>query len=72
MFFRLIPDLECVDVPKEVCVRVRNNPRKIKKPIIKRWCYTPNEETGSDSTDTTPDNGVETNTETIVPDAGTE
>lgn len=72
MIPKLIPDLECVDVPKEVCVRVRNNPRKIKKPIIKRWCYTPTEETGSDSTDTTPDNGVETNTETIVPDAGTE
>ena len=77
---RLIPELECVDVPKEVCVRVRNNPKKIKKPIVKRWCYTPTEtetETGSadDSTETASNNNgaeTETNTETIVPDAGTE
>merc|ERR1719361_2708650 len=28
MIPKLIPELECVDVPKEVCVRVRNNPKK--------------------------------------------
>jgi len=80
MIPKLIPELECVDVPKEVCVRVRNNPKKIKKPIVKRWCYTPTEtetETGSadDATETASNNNgaeTETNTETIVPDAGTE
>jgi hypothetical protein len=41
----------CVDVPKEVCVRVRKNPRKIKRPIIKKWCYVPTEESGLDSDD---------------------
>ena len=33
-------------MPKEVCVRVRTNPRTIKKPVIKKWCYTPTEESG--------------------------
>ncbi len=35
-----------MDVPKEVCVRVRNNPRTIKKPIVKKWCYVPTDESG--------------------------
>ncbi len=38
-----------MDVPKEVCVRVRTNPRKIKRPVIKKWCYVPSEESGLDS-----------------------
>merc|ERR1719328_675170 len=45
---RLVPKLvevqECVDVPKEICNRSKQNPRKVKKPIIKNWCYTPSEE----------------------------
>ena len=50
--------MECVDVPKEVCVRVRKNPRVIKKPSIKKWCYTPTstEDTGS---------GLEVTTESV-------
>lgn len=40
------PTENCVDVPKEVCVRVRNNPRQIKRPVIKKWCYVPTEESG--------------------------
>ncbi len=43
------PTDNCVDVPKEVCVRVRTNPRKIKRPVIKKWCYVPSEESGLDS-----------------------
>ena len=58
----MIPDLECVDVPKEVCVRVRKNPRVIKKPGIKKWCYTPTSTEGS---------GFEVTTE-FVPLEGTE
>ena len=46
----LIPDLqeveECVDVPKEICTRSRTNPKKVKKPVIKNWCYEPSEEAG--------------------------
>ena len=47
---KLVPKLEpieeCVDVPKEVCTRSRTNPRKVKKPVVKKWCYVPSEESG--------------------------
>jgi len=47
---KLVPHLEpheeCVDIPKEVCVRTRQNPRKVKRPIVKKWCYTPTPESG--------------------------
>jgi len=43
---KLEPTEECVDVPKEVCTRSRTNPRKVKKPVVKKWCYTPTEESG--------------------------
>jgi len=43
---KLTPTEECVDVPKEVCTRSRTNPRKVKKPVIKKWCYIPSEESG--------------------------
>ena len=42
----LKPAEECVDIPKEVCVRQRTNPRRVQKPVIKKWCYTPSEESG--------------------------
>merc|ERR1712222_270277 len=32
------------DVPKEVCTRSRTNPRPVKKPVVKKWCYVPSEE----------------------------
>merc|ERR1711990_108726 len=32
------------DVPKEECTRSRTNPRKVKKPVVKKWCYVPTEE----------------------------
>ncbi len=34
----LVPHEKCVDVPKEVCTTARVNPRKVMKPVIKRWC----------------------------------
>jgi len=43
---QLEPKLECVDIPKEVCTRSRSNPRKVRKPVIKKWCYIPSEESG--------------------------
>jgi len=43
---KLSPTEECVDVPKEVCTRSRTNPRKVRKPVIKKWCYVPSEESG--------------------------
>jgi len=43
---KLTPKEECVDVPKEVCTRSRTNPRKIKKPVVKKWCYVPSKESG--------------------------
>ena len=45
---RLVPQLEprqeCVDVPKEICARSRVNPKRVKKPSIQKWCYTPGED----------------------------
>merc|ERR1711892_861996 len=43
---KLEPTEECVDVPKEVCTGSRTNPRKVKKPVVKKWCYVPSEESG--------------------------
>merc|ERR1712240_143631 len=43
---KLSPTEECVDVPKEVCTRSKSNPRKVKKPVVKKWCYVPSEESG--------------------------
>ena len=43
---KLSPTEECVDVPKEVCTRSRTNPRKVKKPVVKKWCYIPSLESG--------------------------
>merc|ERR1711934_989945 len=43
---KLSPTEECVDVPKEVCTRSRTNPRKVRKPVVKKWCYIPSEESG--------------------------
>merc|ERR1711962_153988 len=49
---KLVPQLEphesCTDVPKEVCTRSQTNPRKVQKPVITKWCYTPSEESGLD------------------------
>ena len=42
----LKPTEECVDIPKEVCSRARTNPRKVQKPVVKKWCYVPTEESG--------------------------
>jgi len=43
---KLVSVQECVDVPKEVCTWGRGNPRKVAKPVIKKWCYTPSAESG--------------------------
>merc|ERR1712214_270422 len=47
---KLVPHLkpteECVDIPKEVCSRSRQNPRKVQKPVVKKWCYVPTAESG--------------------------
>jgi len=43
---KLTPVEECVDVPKEVCQKKKGNPRTVLKPVTKKWCYTPSEESG--------------------------
>jgi len=35
---RLTPKTRCVPVPREVCVRMRINPRRVRKPVVKTWC----------------------------------
>ena len=46
----LVPQLEpveeCVDVPKEVCSRSKIMARKVKIPVVQKWCYIPTKETG--------------------------
>lgn len=42
----LKPVEECVDIPKEVCSRSRTNPRKVQKPVVKKWCYVPSAQSG--------------------------
>jgi len=58
---KLVPQLKehenCFDVPKEVCTRARTNPRKVKKPIVKKWCYTPSENDGISTFDSLPQPG---------------
>ena len=43
LVFRLVPKPNCVKVPKEICVNSKTNPRVVKKPVIKDWCYRPSE-----------------------------
>jgi len=42
---KLVPSLEpqeeCAQVPRDFCTTSRQNPKKIKKPFIKKWCYDP-------------------------------
>lgn len=65
---KLVPQLKprenCVDVPKEVCTRSQTNPRKVKKPVIKKWCYTPSPESGLEPLDNY--NGADSNREPAV------
>ena len=43
---KLVPVEECVDVPKEICAWSKTNPHKVKRPVIKKWCYVPSQESG--------------------------
>jgi len=43
---KLTPVEECVDVPKEICQKTKGNPRKVLKPVTKKWCYVPSQESG--------------------------
>ncbi|XP_040581199.1 uncharacterized protein [Lepeophtheirus salmonis] len=38
---RLVPHKNCVNIPKDICVHKKDNPRKISRPVIKTWCYNP-------------------------------
>ena len=41
---KLEPKEECTDIPKEICTRSKTNPRKVKKPVVIKWCYFPAEQ----------------------------
>ena len=51
---KLVPRLEeveqCTDVPQEVCTKNRGAPRKVKQPVVKKWCYHVKQETSSTGT----------------------
>merc|ERR1712055_658261 len=34
------------EVPTEACSRSRTNPRKVQKPVVKKWCYVPTAQSG--------------------------
>jgi len=40
---RLTKQPNCIKVPKEICVNAKTNPRKVKRPVIKEWCYKPSD-----------------------------
>jgi len=40
---RLIQQPNCIKVPKEICVNEKSNPKKVKKPVVKEWCYKPSD-----------------------------
>jgi len=40
---RLVQQPNCVKVPKEVCINAKTNPKKVKKPVVKEWCYKPSD-----------------------------
>lgn len=40
---RLVQQPNCIKVPKEICVNAKTNPKKVKKPIVKQWCYKPSD-----------------------------
>ena len=48
---KLVPKLTaketCMDVPKEICSKSRGNPRRVKKPLIKTWCFKPEKKSQS-------------------------
>lgn len=41
---KLEPKTKCVNVPRENCVRMRVNPRLVKRPVIREWCSGPEDE----------------------------
>ena len=41
--YRLVPKPNCIKVPKEICVNTKHNPRRVKKPVVKEWCYRPSD-----------------------------
>eukprot|EP00090_Calanus_glacialis_P026734 TRINITY_DN4202_c0_g1_i3.p1 TRINITY_DN4202_c0_g1~~TRINITY_DN4202_c0_g1_i3.p1 ORF type:complete len:782 (-),score=199.72 TRINITY_DN4202_c0_g1_i3:517-2862(-) len=40
---RLIQQPNCIKVPKEICINAKSNPKKVKKPVVKEWCYKPSD-----------------------------
>ena len=36
----------CELFPQEICTKAKVNPRTVQKPITKKWCYNPSEESG--------------------------
>ena len=40
---RLVQQPNCIKVPKEICINVKSNPRKVTKPVVKEWCYKPSD-----------------------------
>ena len=50
---KLVPRLseveQCTDVPQEVCTQTRGSPRKVKHPVVKKWCYQAKQETTTGS-----------------------
>lgn len=60
-----MPTPNCVKVPKEICVDTKTNPHRVKKPVIKEWCYKPSELLQINSSGFTVPNDASPDTSTI-------
>ena len=50
---KVVPGMEpvnhCVETPKEICEYVTKNKRKIRKPMVKKWCGPKRDDDDDDS-----------------------
>ena len=52
---KLAPKETCMDVPKEICSKSKTNPRRVKKPVIKKWCFKPENNATSSAVELEPE-----------------
>ncbi|XP_059088682.1 uncharacterized protein LOC131884816 [Tigriopus californicus] len=68
---KIIPKLEqrvkCIDVPREVCITVQVEAKKVSRPVVKKWCgILPGNTSGSEEEDDEGEEGTETTQEPEV------
>ena len=46
---QLVPTQTCMDVPREVCSKSKVNPRRVKRPVIRKVCIKKDEGAGGNN-----------------------